>query len=52
MSSTSAVTTIATIGLDLGKNTFHLVGLAIGVERTSASERSWRDVSPRRWAVS
>jgi transposase len=27
MSSTSAVTTIATIGLDLGKNTFHLVGL-------------------------
>jgi transposase len=27
MSSTSASTTIATIGIDLGKNTFHLVGL-------------------------
>lgn len=27
MSSTSAPTTIATIGIDLGKNTFHLVGL-------------------------
>ena len=27
MSSTSAPTTIATIGLDLGKNTFHLIGL-------------------------
>jgi len=27
MSSTSVPTTIATIGLDLGKNTFHLVGL-------------------------
>ena len=27
MSSTSALTTIATIGIDLGKNTFHLVGL-------------------------
>jgi transposase len=27
MSSTSVATTIATIGLDLGKNTFHLVGL-------------------------
>jgi len=27
MSSTSTLTTIATIGIDLGKNTFHLVGL-------------------------
>src|ERR1700745_2828769 len=27
MSSTSEVSTIATIGIDLGKNTFHLVGL-------------------------
>ena len=27
MSSTSALTTIATIGIDLGKNTFHLIGL-------------------------
>ena len=27
MSSTSVSTTIATIGIDLGKNTFHLVGL-------------------------
>jgi hypothetical protein len=27
MSSTSAPTTIATIGIDLGKNIFHLVGL-------------------------
>jgi len=27
MSSSSVPTTIATIGLDLGKNTFHLVGL-------------------------
>jgi transposase len=27
MSSTSASTTIATIGIDLGKNIFHLVGL-------------------------
>ena len=27
MSSTSAATAIATIDIDLGKNTFHLVGL-------------------------
>jgi transposase len=27
MSSTSATGTVTTIGIDLGKNTFHLVGL-------------------------
>jgi len=43
MSSTSAPTTIATVGIDLGKNSFHLVGL----DRRGAVAGLAHDDTPR-----
>ena len=42
MSPNSAPTTIATIGIDLGKNTFHLVGLDGRGAIVSQSSSSYR----------